>query len=180
MPVRSGYLDMGFMDFPGVEMRIALLVAAALYAASISAADVIEVKRLDADLAHEIAREAVHACRGTGYQVSAVVVDRAAQVQSVMRDNLASRFTIEIARHKANAVILSGVDSASFRKNSADIRDEMNQVEGILVLEGGLPILAAGAMVGAIGVSGAPGGDKDAECASAALEKFTERLEFAQ
>lgn len=35
----------------------------------------------------------------------------------------------------------------------------MNHVDGILVLEGGLPVEAAGSLVGAVGVSGAPGGD---------------------
>ena len=143
------------------------------------AGDIIDIKRLNVDLANEIAREAVHVCRDMGYQVSAVVVDRSANVQVVIRDNLASRFTITIAEHKANAVILSGVDSSTFRKNRMDIRDEMNQVDGILVLEGGLPIRAVGEMVAAIGVSGAPGGDKDVVCAAKALAKFEERLEFA-
>lgn len=143
------------------------------------AADVIDIKRLNVDLAEEIAREAVHVCRAMGYQVSAVVVDRSANVQVVIRDTMASRFTITIAEQKANAVILSGVDSSTFRKNRMDIRDEMNQVDGILVLEGGLPIRAGGVMVAAIGVSGAPGGDKDADCAAKALAKYEERLEFA-
>jgi len=146
----------------------------------VQAADVISVKQLDADLAMDIAREAMHICRARGYQVSAVVVDRAANLQVVVRDNLASRFTITIAERKANAVILSGVDSSTFRKNREDIRPEMNQVDGILILEGGLPIRAAGATVGALGVSGAPGGDKDAECAAKALASFAERLEFAE
>ena len=47
-----------------------------------------------------------------------MVVDRAANVQSVMRDILAAKFTIEIAERKANAVIMSGVSSAVFRKTA--------------------------------------------------------------
>lgn len=143
------------------------------------AADVVTVKQLDTDLAQQITLEAMHICRGMGYQVAAVVVDRSATVQSMVRDNLASRFTLQIAQDKANAVILSGVDSASFRKNRQDIRQEMNNVGGILVLEGGLPIKAGGVTVAALGVSGAPGGDKDAKCAAKALAKFEERLQFA-
>ncbi|PKO64011.1 MAG: hypothetical protein CVU23_09100, partial [Betaproteobacteria bacterium HGW-Betaproteobacteria-17] len=42
-----------------------------------------------------------------------------------------------------------------------------------------LPIRAAGSLIGAVGVSGAPGGDKDRACAAAALRKLEERLEFA-
>lgn len=161
-------------------MRHLILAMAWLICLPVQASDVIEIKQLDTDLANDIAREAMHVCRARGYQVSAVVVDRAANIQVVVRDNLASRFTTIIAERKANAVILSGVDSSSFRKNREDIRQEMNHVDGILVLEGGLPIKAAGVMVGALGVSGAPGGDKDAECAAKALNKFAERLEFAE
>jgi len=163
----------------GVGMRRLIVTVTWLFCLPALAADVVAVKQLDVDLANEIAREAMHVCRGRGYQVSAVVVDRAANVQVMIRDNLASRFTTIIARRKANAVILSGVDSASFRKNRMDIREEMNHVDGSLVLEGGVPIRAGGVTVGALGVSGAPGGDKDAECATKALSKYQERLEFA-
>jgi uncharacterized protein GlcG (DUF336 family) len=97
----------------------------------------------------------------------------------VIRDTLAPRFTIQIAAEKANAVILSKVSSSEFRRNREDIRMEMNHVDGLLVLEGGHPITASGSLVGAIGVSGAPGGDLDAECAMQAMEKIAERLEFA-
>lgn len=119
------------------------------------------------------------ACRAKGYQVTAVVVDRGGDPQAMLRDSLAPRFTIQIAEDKARAAVLSGVDSGEFRKNRADIREEMNHVAGILVLEGGVPITAAGALVGALGVSGAPGGERDAACAREGLAKLQERLEFA-
>ena len=51
---------------------------------------------------------------------------------------------------------------------------------GLIVMEGALPIRATGSLVGAVGVSGAPGGEKDAACAAAALKKVEERLEFAE
>lgn len=144
------------------------------------AADVVTFRQLSLELATEIAQTAVQQCRKNGYQVSAVVVDRAGAVQVALRDTLAPRFTLEISEKKANAVILSGVPSSTFRKNRADIRQEMNHIDGIVVLEGGLPITAAGALLGAVGVSGAPGGDKDEACAKAALAKVQERLEFAE
>ena len=56
----------------------------------------------------------------------------------------------------------------------------MNKVSGILVLNGGVPIRAAGSLLGAIGVSGTPGGEKDETCALKALEKVQERLDFAE
>jgi uncharacterized protein GlcG (DUF336 family) len=144
------------------------------------AGDIVTFKRLSPDLALEMVKTAVTACRESGAQVTAVVVAGDGAEVALMRDVGASRFTIQIAREKANAVILSGVASGLFRDNRRDIQQEMNHVEGVLVLQGGLPIQAAGYLLGAIGVSGAPGGDKDEICARKAVESVQERLEFAE
>jgi uncharacterized protein GlcG (DUF336 family) len=140
----------------------------------------IHTRLMSLDLARDIAWKAIEACRESGYSVSAVVVDRSGDPLVVMRDVYASRFTVDIARDKANAVILSGVSSAEFARNRADIRDEMNLVDGIMVLDGGLPVTSAGTLLGAIGISGSPGGDKDEACARNALDAVQERLEFAE
>lgn len=153
--------------------------ALALAAAGAFANDVINVKRMSMELARDIAQASVEACRSEGYQVTAVVVDRSGDVQAVLRDVLAPRFTYQIARDKAAAVILSGVKSSDFRANRQDIRMEMNHVDGILVLDGGVPIESAGSMLGAVGVSGAPGGDLDEICALKGIETVQERLDFA-
>ena len=142
------------------------------------ASDVINVKTIGMELARDIASDAVKACRDMGYQVSAVVVDRNGITRAVLRDDLASRFTIQLAEEKANAAILGGVASSEMRKSRSDIRPELNHVKGILVLEGGLPISTGGYRIGALGVSGAPGGDIDEKCAQKALDNFEERLEF--
>jgi uncharacterized protein GlcG (DUF336 family) len=142
------------------------------------AADTVETRMMTLSLAVDIARHAVESCAKSGYQVSAVVVDRSGAPQVVMRDVYASRFTTEIAERKANAVVLSGVSSAEFRINRADIIPEMNEIDGVLVLAGALPIRAAGMLLGAVGVSGAPGGDKDEVCAQAGLDSVQERLDF--
>ena len=150
-----------------------------LAAPGVLAGDVLGVKNIGMELARDLASEAVLACRESGYQVSAVVVDRNGIVRATLRDDLASRFTLQIAEDKANAVVMSGIPSGEFRANRADIRPEMNHVRGILMMVGGLPIEAAGSRIGAIGVSGAPGGERDEVCAQAALEKLAERIEFA-
>ena len=149
-------------------------------AAAPADADVLQVRRMSLSLARDIADGAVAACRENGYQVSAVVVDRDGLVQALLRDVFASRFTMQIAEHKANAVILSGIDSARFRANRADIREEMNHVSGVLMLGGGVPIEAAGVLLGAIGVSGAAGGDEDARCAKAGIDAVRDRLQFVE
>ena len=42
-----------------------------------------------------------------------------------------------------------------------------------------MKIVAGGYNIGAVGVSGSGGDDKDALCAKKALEKLSERIEFA-
>lgn len=54
----------------------------------------------------------------------------------------------------------------------------MVQVEGLVFLTGGLLVQAGGQTVGAVGVSGAPSGDTDEECAQAGIDAVTEDLEF--
>lgn len=142
------------------------------------AGDVVASERIGMGLAADIAEEAVAACTGQGYAVTAVVVDPSGDPQVMMRATHAPRFTRQIATDKARAVILAGIDSGAFRANRGDIRQEMNHVDGVLVLDGAVPIESAGSTIGALGVSGAPGGDKDAACARQALEAFFERLQL--
>ena len=146
----------------------------------VQAADVLNVKLMTLDVARDIASHTLEACRKQGYQTAVVVVDRAAVMQVVLRDVYVSGAAIELAARKANAVILSGVSSSDFRKNRGDIHAELNEIPGILLLAGGLPIRAGGSLIGAVGVSGAPGGDKDEACAAAGIKTVQERLDFAE
>jgi uncharacterized protein GlcG (DUF336 family) len=141
--------------------------------------DLLPVRQISLELARDIAMASVEACRRDGYNVAAVVLDRAGNVQVALRDTLATRHTLEIAGRKAGMSVMSGIDSGEFRAARGDIRPELNHVDGLIVMDGALPIRAAGSLIGAVGVSGAPGGDKDAACAAAALKQFEERLEFA-
>lgn len=163
-------------------IQLALLIAPLTTASmGVMAArpDMLPVKQISLELARDIAMDAVEACRKEGYNVSAVVLDRAGDVQAALRDTLAARHTMEIAQRKAGMSIMSGSATGEFRDVRSDIRPELNHINGLIVMEGGLPIRAAGSLIGAVGIPGAPGGDKDAACAAAALKKVEERLEFA-
>ena len=144
-----------------------------------SSTDVVTTKNIGMELARDIASAAVKACNEMGYQVSAVVVDRSATLRAALRDDFASRFTLEIAQKKANMSVMAGMDSGPFRKLREDIRPDLNTIEGLVVMEGGILIVADGHRIGAIGVSGAPGGDKDVDCAKKGIEALRERIEFA-
>jgi len=142
------------------------------------AEDVLEEKNIGMDLARDLATEAIKSCREKGYSVSAVVVDKNGIQRVALRDDFASRFTLQIAEDKANATIMSGLKSGDFRAKRGDIRPELNHVNGILMMVGGVPIISGGARIGAIGVSGAPGGERDEACVLEALTKLEDRLAF--
>jgi uncharacterized protein GlcG (DUF336 family) len=144
------------------------------------AADVLNAKLMTLDLARDIANHTLEACRKQGYQTAVVVVDRSAVPQVVLRDAYVAGFAVEIAERKANAAILSGISSGEFRKNRAEIHAELNEIPGVLLLQGGLPIRAGGSLIGAVGVSGAPGGEKDEACAAAGIKAVQDRLDFAE
>ena len=142
--------------------------------------DVFSIRNIGLDLAKDLAAEAVSVCRKKGYQVSAVVVDRNGLLRVALRDDLAPRFTLQISEEKANLAVMAGTSSGDFRSRRSDIRPEMNHLDGIIVMEGALEITAGGHRLGAIGVSGAPGGDIDEDCARAALDKYADRIEFIE
>ena len=143
------------------------------------AADVLSEKNIGMELARDIANESIVACRADGYHVSAVVVDRHGLVRAALRDDLAARFTLEIAERKANMTVMAWTESGQFKRAREDIRQELNHIDGLIVMEGGVRIVSGGFNLGAVGVSGAPGGEKDAACAQQALERLNERIEFA-
>jgi uncharacterized protein GlcG (DUF336 family) len=162
------------------NILILVCIISALLSPLSLADDVISHRNIGMELARDLASEAISACRKDGYHVSAVVVDRYGILRAALRDDIVSRFMLQIAEEKANAVVMAGIPSGQFRDKRGDIRPELNHINGIIMMQGGLPINAGGSRIGAIGVSGAPGGEKDEACAAKALEKMMERLEFAE
>ncbi len=161
------------------RLIIGFSFALLLFSGSLFAKDVVVDKSIGMDLARDIATETVMACRKAGYHISAVVVDRHGLLRAALRDDMAARFTLEIAERKANLTVMAWTDSGAFQKARGDIQQELNHIDGLIVMEGGIKIVSGGYNIGAVGVSGAPGGDKDAACAKKALEKLNERIEFA-
>lgn len=162
------------------KFRILFCISALLFISNATIAeDVVSDQNIGMDLARDIATETILACRKDDYHIGVVVVDRHGIVRAALRDDLASRFTLEIAERKANMTVMAWVDSGDFRKARSDIRPELNHINGLIVMEGGIKIVAGGYNLGAVGVSGAPGGDKDAACAKKAINKLRERMEFA-
>ncbi len=126
------------------------------------------------------ARGALEHCRTQGYQVAVAVVDRAGLVQALLRDRYAGAHTLDAATDKAWT-------AASFKIPTTNLAAEtqagkpmsgLRALPRVLAAGGGLPIESAGTLVGAIGVSGAPGGDADDACAKAGIATIADALEL--
>ncbi|MEO8560033.1 MAG: heme-binding protein [Rhodospirillales bacterium] len=135
-------------------------------------------KVLTAKLAMEAVTATVEACEKAGYKVSASVVDVAGQVKAFLRGDGSGFHTIETATRKA-------LTSVTFKGSSAAIAQRFNdnpasgglrQVTGVMPVGGALPIMVGNDIIGAIGVSGAPGGDKDEACSQAGIDKIKDSL----
>ena len=129
-------------------------------------------------LANDIAAAAVAECAAKNYAVTATVVDRAGQIRAVQRADNAGPHTLDSSRHKAYT-------AASFRAPSSAIMDTAQknpgaqylwQIDGVILVAGGVPIRTGNETIGAVGVGGAPGGNLDEVCAQAALEKVKDKL----
>jgi uncharacterized protein GlcG (DUF336 family) len=158
----------------------ALLAAAPLAAPARAQDGIVTYKSLSVDLALELARAALADCRARGYQVAVAVVDRSGVTQVVLRDRFAGPHTPDMATAKAYT-------AASFRTNTTELAEAtqpgrpasgIRHRPGIAAVGGGMMIEAGGSLLGAIGVSGAPGGPEDDACAAAGIAAIREDIEL--
>ena len=158
---------------------VALLLSMLAPAAGASDA-LVTVRQLTPETALTAAQAALLHCRARGYSVGVAVVDRAGLAQVFLRDRFGGPHTVDAALNKAWT-------AASFRMSTTALAAEtqagrpmsaIRQVPRVAALGGALPIEAAGAVVGAIGVSGAPGGDADDDCAKAGIQAIQADIEL--
>lgn len=138
------------------------------------------LKVLTPDTALKAAQAALTKCRDSGYQAAVAVVDRMGVPQVMLRDRYAGPHTPDTAIGKAWTAV-------SFRTNTTDLAEAtqagkpqsgIRQRPGVVAIGGGLMIEAGGSLLGAIGVSGAPGGKEDDMCAAAGIAAIKDSLEF--
>jgi len=155
-------------------------LAATMLAPAVAAESLFSVRHLTLETATRAAQAALTSCRDAGYQVGVAVVDRAGVPQVFLRDRFAGAHTVEVAINKAWT-------AASFRIPTTELAAEtqagkpmsgLRQAPRVMAIGGGLPIESAGSTVGAIGVSGAPGGDADDACAKAGIDAILLDIEM--
>jgi len=140
----------------------------------------LSVKILTPETALKAAQAALAKCRASGYQATIAVVDRMGVVQVLLRDRFAGPHTPDMAIAKAYT-------AASFRTNTSELADAtqpgrpqsgVRNRPGVAAVGGGVKIEAGGSLLGAIGVSGAPGGREDDACAEAGIAAIREDIEL--
>ena len=138
-------------------------------------------KSLKPETALTLAQATLTSCRDSGYQVAVAVVDRGGNMQVMLRDRFAGPHTVETARRKAWTAM-------SFRANTSQLAEQTQPgqpqsgtrgIPNVLMLGGGMIIENGdGELLGAIGVSGAPGGDLDDACAQQGLVSIEDLIAF--
>jgi uncharacterized protein GlcG (DUF336 family) len=159
-----------------ISLAFALLASAPVRAQEA----LVTYKAMSPELALDLARATLGDCQKRGYQVAVAVVDRFGVTQVMLRDRFAGPHTPATAAGKAWTAV-------SFRTNTTELvamtqagtpQAGVRNLPGAVILGGGMTVQAGGSLVGAIGVSGAPGGDADDACAKAGIAAIQDKLDF--
>ena len=137
-------------------------------------------KSMKPEPALKLAQATLKVCRDSGYQIAVAVVDRAGVVQVILRDQLAGAHTPDTARRKAWTAASFKTDTNSMMAETQAGKEQsgVRFVSDAMMIGGGIPVEVAGSLVGAVGVSGAPGGDIDHMCAEKGIEAIEDILLF--
>ena len=112
--------------------------------------------------------------------MAVAVVDRMGILQVMLRDRYAGAHTPETARRKAWTATSFRTDTTNMIEITGPGQPQsgVRQVTDALMIGGGMVIEAGGSLVGAIGVSGAPGGELDDLCAGAGIAAIEDEIAF--
>jgi len=162
-------MSTSFVRFALAGMACALVVPAS--------AQTVPHQDLSIDAAVTIATTAMADCKAKGYKVSATVVGRNGEVLVQLRGDGTGPHTMENSFKKA-------FTARTFRIPSGEMEERLKKnpqmgaqyLTGFTTARGALPIKVGDDVIGAAGVSGAPGGEKDEACVQTGLDKVKDQL----
>jgi uncharacterized protein GlcG (DUF336 family) len=158
-------------------VRLISCLAVGVAVAAPAHAQLIQHKDLSLATALAIATTAVDHCKAQGYMVSVAVVGREAQVIVHLRGDGSPPHSMENSYRRAYTAETYRRPSLDVEKTvRADPGDQLVHLTHVIGAQGGLPIVVGGDVIGAVAVSGSPGGDKDEACAQAGLDKVADLL----
>jgi uncharacterized protein GlcG (DUF336 family) len=134
-------------------------------------------KNVSMALSMAVMQGALDQCTKDGYKVSVVIVDKGGNVAASVRGDGTGPHTMEFARMKAYTARTRNQTSLQTMKLLEDPANAfIRQIPNVVGVGGGVPIRVGNEVIGAVGVSGAPGGEKDEVCASAGIAKVEAAL----
>ena len=154
---------------------IAFLCAASSLAVLPQDQGLLTQKAISADMALAMVRGTLEKCRADNYRVSVHVLDVDGQVKASARDDGSSEVNYEVSRRKAYTVLTYKRPSSEMEKAMANM-SAGRIIPDTFMVGGGVPVKVGNDTIGAIGVGGAPGSDKDEACAAAGLAKIADKL----
>jgi uncharacterized protein GlcG (DUF336 family) len=142
-----------------------------------ASAQLVTQRSLSAVTSMTIAQTALETCTRQGYHVSVHVLGRNGEVLVAVRGDDAPPHTMENSQRKAYTSRTFRIPSGEFVQRVKDNPTTgVVHLTGIIAAQGALPIKAGDEVIGAVGVSGAPGGEKDEACAKAGIDKVADQL----
>jgi uncharacterized protein GlcG (DUF336 family) len=158
--------------------RLGLIASASILAAAPAFAQAPQVeKNISMGLAMAIIQGALEQCTKDGYKVSVTIVDKGGNVAASLRGDGTAPHTMEFSRLKAYTARTRNQTSLQTMKLLEDPANAfIRQIPNVVGVGGGVPIRVGTEVIGGVGVSGAPGGEKDEVCANAGLAKVEAAL----
>lgn len=160
------------------SLGLAALTAAALVIAGPAHAQAPQVeKNVSMGMAMAIMQGTIEQCTKDGYKVTVTIIDKAGNIAGQIRGDGTNPHTVEFSRLKAYTARTRGQTSGEFAKLTSNPESAyLRQIPGTVWAAGGVPIKVGNEVIGAVGVSGAPGGEKDEACANAGIAKVADAL----
>jgi len=152
-------------------------VGLACVLASSANAQLLARKDITAAIAMALAETTIATCKANGYQVSVTVVGRNGEVILQVRGDNTGPHTMENSFRKAYTSRTFRIPSGAMEERiKKDPTLSLQYLAGFTSGRGALPIKVGEEVIGGVGASGAPGGEKDEACVEAALKKVADQL----
>ena len=134
-------------------------------------------KNVSMALSMTIMQGVLDQCTKDGYKVSVVIIDKGGNVAASVRGDGTPPHTMDFARMKAYTARTRNQTSLATMKQMEDPAfGFLRQIPNVVGVGGGVPIRVGNEVIGGVGVSGAPGGEKDEVCANAGVAKVADAL----
>lgn len=169
---------MSFLRSAGRALNVVVVLALTTFAATgvMAAPDssrVLQQPNVSLALANDLINATLAACHANGRSAVAVVVDRGGNLVAVQRDDNVGPHNTEAAQRKAFTALSTKTSTRLLATNARSNPDSqnLNTVDALLLIGGGVPLRVGTDVIGAIGVGGAGGAEQDEGCALKAIAK---------